>query len=339
MADRDFWRASGHGLLARDEAGELAVTDDFLRAYLKRPEMLPVEESCAAEIALYEALLADPRLAVGDDRIAALADPDARDNYRFWCAFRDRLVAAGTIERCYIGLFTTGGIAIPPVFIDQMTHVVVRNILDGCDNPIRLRAAELLFRSQKVSVADGAILLADEETVEMHAQTSGLGNIGRLLAESQTPARSIDLDVLGEDNADIYWGRDDRYDTVLDASFGRPGLAALSGVLADWVRHFRGIEVTIEPVGMIRDDNWVWHVGLDTEASAMLNELYAGGDIDDARIARLLSLFRLEFRDPSAMRMDIAGRPIYLGMAMTTNNVLRLKPQNLLVNLPLAEPA
>jgi hypothetical protein len=37
--------------------------------------------------------------------------------------------------------------------------------------------------------------------------------------------------------------------------------------------------------------------------------------------------------------MDIAGRPIYLGMAMTTDNVLRLKPQNLLVNLPLAEPA
>ncbi len=56
-------------------------------------------------------------------------------------------------------------------------------------------------------------------------------------------------------------------------------------------------------------------------------------------MTRLLSLFRLEFKDPAAMRLDIAGRPIYLGMAMTEAGVLRLKPQNLLVNLPLAETA
>ncbi len=339
MAERDFWRASGYGLLVRNEAGELTVTDEYLRAYLKRPEMQPVEESCAAEIELYEALLDDPRRAVGDDRIGSLADPDGRDNYRLWTAFRDRLVAAGTIERCYIELFTAGGIAIPPLFIDQMAHVVVRNILDGCDNPMRARAAELLFRSQKVTLIDGAILLADEETVEMYAQTSGFGNIGRLLAQSGTPARAVDLDVLNDANADIYWRRDDRYDTVLDATFGRPGLAALSGVMVDWVRHFRGVDVTIEPVGMIRDDHWVWHLGLDTESSAILNDLYAGTEIDEPRMTRLLSLFRLEFKDPAAMRLDIAGRPIYLGMAMTEAGVLRLKPQNLLVNLPLAETA
>ncbi len=56
-------------------------------------------------------------------------------------------------------------------------------------------------------------------------------------------------------------------------------------------------------------------------------------------MARLLSLFRLEFRDSAAMRLDVAGRPIYLGMAMTGDGVLRLKPQNLLVNLPLVETA
>ncbi len=339
MAERDFWRASGYGLLERTATGELAVTDRFLRAYLERPEMQPVEESCAAEIELHRALVDDPLLAVGADRIAKLADADGRDNYRLWTAFRDRLVAAGAIERCYLELFTSGAIAIPPLFIDQMAHVVVRNILDGCDDPMRLRAAELLFRSQKVTMADGAILLADEETVEMHAQTSGFGNFGRLLAETGTPARSIDLDILGAANADIYWRRDDRYDTVLDATFGRPGLAALCGVLADWVRHFRAVEVTIEPVGMIRDDHWVWHVGLDSESSAILNDLYAGDEIEEPRMTRLLSLFRLEFHDPAAMRLDLAGRPVYLGMAMTTDNVLRLKPQNLLVNLPLAETA
>ena len=35
----DFWRNSGFHLLERDAAGRLRVTDDFLRAYLLRPEM------------------------------------------------------------------------------------------------------------------------------------------------------------------------------------------------------------------------------------------------------------------------------------------------------------
>ena len=39
------------------------------------------------------------------------------------------------------------------------------------------------------------------------------------------------------------------------------------------------------------------------------------------------------------MRPDIAGRPVYLGLAMSEDETLRLKPQNLLVNLPLAAPA
>jgi hypothetical protein len=51
-------------------------------------------------------------------------------------------------------------------------------------------------------------------------------------------------------------------------------------------------------------------------------------------MARLLSLFRLEFSDPTLMRPNIQGRPVYLGLAMTVNNQVRLKPQNLLMNLP-----
>ena len=49
--------------------------------------------------------------------------------------------------------------------------------------------------------------------------------------------------------------------------------------------------------------------------------------------------FRLEFDDHSVMAREIAGRPVYLAMAMTDDKSLRLKPQNLLVNLPLAERA
>ena len=335
----DFWLSSGFHLLRRNTDGKLSVTDDFLRAYFARPEMRPPEDSCAAEQALHAALTAEPRTAIDEQRLASLADADARDNYRHVLRLRDLLVAHGTVEACYLALFSGDGVAVPPLFIDQLAHAVLRNILDGCTDPLRLRAAEIFFRSQKVTLIEGAILLADEETVEMYAQTSGFGNIGRLLAQSGTPARAVDLDVLNDANADIYWQRDDRYDTVLDATFGRAGLAALSGVMVDWVRHFRGVDVTIEPVGMIRDDHWVWHLGLDTESSAILNDLYAGTEIDEPRMTRLLSLFRLEFKDPAAMRLDIAGRPIYLGMAMTEAGVLRLKPQNLLVNLPLAETA
>jgi hypothetical protein len=38
---------------------------------------------------------------------------------------------------------------------------------------------------------------------------------------------------------------------------------------------------------------------------------------------------------PADMRPAIAGRPVYLAMAMDSDNKLKLKPQNLLLNLPL----
>jgi hypothetical protein len=51
---------------------------------------------------------------------------------------------------------------------------------------------------------------------------------------------------------------------------------------------------------------------------------------------RLLSLFKLEFANPQEMRADVAGKPVYLGLMMSESRELRLKPQNLLLNLPLA---
>jgi hypothetical protein len=38
------------------------------------------------------------------------------------------------------------------------------------------------------------------------------------------------------------------------------------------------------------------------------------------------------------MRPAIAGRPVYLAMAMNPDALLKLKPQNLLLNLPLSRP-
>jgi hypothetical protein len=341
----DFWRDSGYHLTTRTAEGHLAVGDDFLRAYFQRPEMRPVEESCPAERALHQALIANPREAVSDQRLTALADPDARENYGLVLNFRDRLVAAGTIEECYLQTFLQPPIsntpaadaAIPPLFIDQMAHVILRGILDGCEDGLRARAGELLFREQKVTINDGHVMAADAETVEMHAASGGFGSLGRLIVEAQAPLRTVQLDVLGQDNADLYWSRDQRYDTVLNLNFAGPGLDALTRVLEAWVEHFLAVAVSIQPVQTISDEKWVWHVGLDAEGNALLNDLYNGVEVGEARLARLLALFRLEFADPSVAASEIAGRPVYLAMAMTPEGVLRLKPQNLLVNLPLVQ--
>jgi hypothetical protein len=332
----EFWRSSGFHLVSRDGNGKLRVTDDFLRAYLLRPELRPVEESCAAERALHQALLDDPRDAVAPGRLAELADPDARENYEVMLQFRDLLVAAGTLEDCYLSLFAGDQVAAPPLFVDQLAHVIVRNLLDGNDDPFCVRAGELLFRAQKVMIRDGAVLLADAETYDMYATTGGYGSLGRLVVAAQTPLAEVELDVVTEENAAAYWRRDERFDMVLNATFGQPGLDALCRVLEAWVRHFLGIGTRIQPVQRISDERWVWHVGLDAEGTAILNDLYESRDVDEERLARILALFRLEFEDPGVMVQSIAGRPVYLAMAMTADNRLRLKPQNLLVNLPLA---
>lgn len=344
MIRPELWPNSGFKFLDRagdgdntgEDAGRLRVTDDFLRAYLGRPELAPVDESCGAERALHASLMEEPSRTVGAGELAALADNDARENYGVLLDFRDRLLAAGTVEACYLGLFQGGDVTLPGLFVDHMAHVIVRNILDDATDPFHARAGELLFREQTATISEGGILLGDTETIEMLAATGGMGNPGKLVGESGIKPKQVDLDVLQPDTADIYWDRNERFDTVLDLTFTRPGLDALARVLEAWIAHFLAAKVNIQPAQKIDDEHWVWHVGLDREASALLNDLYEGGEVAADRMRRMLSLFRLEFEDPSLMRSDIAGRPIYLGLSMTAENKVRLKPQNLLVNLPLA---
>jgi hypothetical protein len=159
------------------------------------------------------------------------------------------------------------------------------------------------------------------------------------------------LQVLNDENAVDYWQQAGRHRFLLDLTHevsndlshglvltmvrARSGLKALAGVLQKWVRHFLGVTVAIRPVQKVDDEAWRWHVGLDVEATALLNDLYEGREVEPARLQRLVSLFRLEFADPREMRADVAGKPVYLGLMMNAEGVVRLKPQNLLVNLPL----
>jgi Family of unknown function (DUF6352) len=332
----DFWRNSGFHLLERDAAGRLRVTDDFLRAYLLRPEVHPVAESTDAERALHAALMGEPRRAVSEAELAPIDDADTQANYRVVLRFRDRLVGAGTVEGCYQGLFK-GPIDIPGLFIDQMVHVILRGVLEGCADPLEPRAAELFFREQKLTVRDGHALVADLETVERHASGNRYGSIGRLIVEAQADLGSVDLDVLDRGNAALYWQRESRYDTVISLTYGRPALDALARVIERWVAHFLGIELAVRPIRRIDEPRWAWHVGLDAESTAILNELWAGGEIEPGRMQRTVALFALAFADPAAMRPDIAGRTVYLALAADEAGVVRMKPQNLLLNLPLNE--
>jgi hypothetical protein len=278
----------------------------------------------------------DPRIEIPESRLALIGDEDARDNYRILLRFRGRLVEAGTVEGCYMNLFK-GAVDVPPLFVEQLAHVILRNILDGCDDPLQLRAAELFFREQKATLRDGHVLLADSETVEMHAAGTRFGSVGRLIVEAQGELGAVELDVLDRANAALYWERESRYDTVISITYGRPALDALCRVIEAWVAHFLEIRVSVRAIRTIDEPHWAWHVGLDAESSGVLNELRSGREVDAGRMRRVLALFALQFDDPAAMRPDIAGRVVYLALSADENDFLRMKPQNLLLNLPLHE--
>ena len=54
---KDFWLSCGHHLLDRDKRGWLCLTDEFMKVYLARPELVPPPEACGAERRLHAALL------------------------------------------------------------------------------------------------------------------------------------------------------------------------------------------------------------------------------------------------------------------------------------------
>ena len=347
----DFWPSSGFPQLARNARGWLLPGDDYLRLFLARPELALVPESCAAEIALYEALMASPRHEVASAGLREMADADVRANYGFFLNFRDALLANGTLEAYYLQTLRAGNINVPPLFIELVAQACLRNVLDGATDAYEVRAGEMLFRPQRIHDQDGQILSGDQNVLDLLNETGGLGEMGRLLAQNNAPMRAIHLAVLTDANAPAYWDSGERHNFLLDLTHevtndlshgltftltrARSGLKALARVLEKWIAHFLGVQVTITPKQQIEDPNWRWHVGLDVESTALLNDLYEGRPVESARMQRIVSLFQLEFANPLEMRADVAGKPVYLALCMNADKVVKLKPQNLLLNLPL----
>ena len=326
---KDFWISSGHHLLDRDQSGGLRVTDEFLKLYLARPELLPPLEACAVERTLHAALLADPRLPVSTSDVAAIADPDARENWQLLVALRDRLQRHKTLEGAYAELVRNGAGKIPPLFINQLVHVILRNALDGVEDARVVRAAELFFRTQRVTLHGGSLIAADEETIGgvNTAPVTPLVSMLGILPEAN-------IDVINGSNADRYWGRSDQFDMALDLTAGREGLDALAQAMQRWIAHVIAVDVTIEALAQLQDVHLAWYVGLDADATKIGDMLWHGEDIDEATMARVVGLFRLSFRDPAVMIEKVRGEPVYLILAMTSDKTIRMKPQNLLTGLP-----
>ena len=332
---QDFWASSGYGLLERRENG-VAATAGWLARFTARPELEPPTDAGPRERGLHARLAADPLAPVDAAVLAAIEDADARENWGEFLRFRDRVRSFPTLEACYLDLFRRPAVDLAPPFVDALVQAILRGILAGAGDPWSCRAAEMLFRRQRVSAEGGKVLVADAATIEVFAETGGFGSVGRLLRAQNTPVAQVKMDVMNAENAALYFLRDELHGFVLDLAPEGPAASALARVLERWVAHMAGVGVEIEPAARLRDERWRWHVGLDVDATAILNALYRGEEVAPADLERLVLLFRLRFRDPGEALAEMAGRPVYLGLACRPDRTLKVKPQNLLANLPLA---
>jgi hypothetical protein len=326
---RDFWLSCGHHLLDRDATGKLLITDEFLKVYLARPELVPPPEACAAERKLHDSLLRDPLKPILPSQLAAIADADARENWEVMIGWRDHLAKHRTLEAAYLDI-VRHRIRFPHILVGQLTQVILRSALDDCGDVFMLRAAEIFFRPQKLLAQDGRVTAVDQETEML------LGRQSRspLLALLGLPAVT-EVDVLNDTTADSYRERSDRFDMALELTTGQRGLAALGEVATRWLAHLLAIDVAIEPVSELRNVPLSWYVGLDSEATRIGDTLWNGSGLDEETRSRLIGVFRLTFRDPLNMIERVRGEPVYLLVAMTADEVLHLKPQNLVTGLPI----
>jgi hypothetical protein len=308
-------------------------------AYLARPELMPPADACEAERDLHASLMADPLRSVSGADIARLADADARENWSFMMNFRDRLMAAPSLEAVYVALARKGAGDLPPVFLSQLCHLILRNALEGCDDPYILRAAELFYRSQLAAVHDGALLLADAEVIEAEQQAQHDLHSSPLTAMLQQPKLFGEMDVMDDDNAWTYWSRSDAHAMAMNLGGNAKARAGLCRVIERWIAHLLGVTVSVETTASIEDRDWRWFIGLDSEATRIGNALWRGDGLEGNVAERIVALMRLNFEDTRLVDERVGNKPVYLILAMGADKVVRLKPQNLIAGLPLAAAA
>jgi hypothetical protein len=75
--------------------------------------------------------------------------------------------------------------------------------------------------------------------------------------------------------------------------------------------------------------------GGEHDGTRIGDAVWNGEGLDEATRARLVGFYRLTFRDQGVVADNVRGAPVYLILAMDRENVLRMKPQNLVAGLPI----
>jgi hypothetical protein len=287
--------------------------DIFLRDLLASSQLALVAESCASEANIHMALQAAPLKKISDAELATIADADARDNYSFFLRLQTELLAAGSLEAYYLQLIRSAAVTVPQEVMDALVENITLRMMDTTTNPtvdkniaVQYAAAEWLYKRQAVHLEDGRVIhdVPRDSVTEPLDLSHGMANeLSHGLIFRLTNANS--------------------------------GLKALSQVLEKWTAHMLNTHVTIKHVAKVDDPAWRWHIGLEATSTGLLNDLYTGEDVSQERLKSLVSLFKLEFKNANDMRADLAGKPVYLGLAMDAKGQVKIKPQNLLLNLPM----
>jgi hypothetical protein len=166
-------------------------------------------------------------------------------NYQAVLRFRNYLADYPTLESAYMAMAHNAQPNIPPLFFEQIAQIILRNILDGETDPLQLRAAEILFRNQVVTLDDGRIMVADHATVQLQS--------GMQKALEPTSANDeVQIDILATETADEYWARSDLFNTSIDIAYTQPALDGLARVLEKWIAHFLPLAVRVVANGQNR---------------------------------------------------------------------------------------
>ena len=209
-------------------------------------------------------------------------------------AFRDRPLAAPTLEAAYLALVRHAGQA-PPLFLNQLVHLILRNALEGCDDPTCCAPAELFFRPQRASFHDGTVLLADAEVIEAH-------EAGRTSSRRSSPCSAepaAELDVLDDGNAWTYWSRSDAFTMALNLGSNPRSREASPASIEAWVRtsSHRG---AVEPVAAIEDRTGAGSSGSTPRRRGSATPCGGARSRGRRAVARVLALFRLTFAEPAS---------------------------------------
>src|SRR5260370_37379515 len=159
--------------------------------------------------------------------------------------FGGRPISAPSLEALYTGLARKRAGDLPPIFLSQLCHLILRNALEGCDDAYTLRAGELFYRSQLAAIHEGALLLADAEVIEAQQHTQHDLHASPLTALLQ-PKPFAEMDVMDDENAWTYWSRSDAHAMVMNIGGNPKARAGLCRVIERCINHLLAVAVNAE---------------------------------------------------------------------------------------------